>query len=438
MKNKNHSLKNTCKNIILVILVLLLGVLTLLSWDVGVSIGDSRENASPLSLLRGWLPAVDGGYVQRAGETPAAYPVRMAVTTESGLIGAAYQESLVNTLYETAQPLLADAFSNAQEFSETSEEIFLSALQKDTLLVSYAGQIPLSLLSSWYGSKSNQFGNLCAGSILLTKDGELFVREPVQGKLFLAKTQVDSSVWDKAFASVTASACNYAGLLEEPSYQSFYPETPILQDVQAFDIYQSYAPDFWESGAGENLQNLLTAFGYDPALSSYAEEDTGTQVFVENYNTLRVGKNGTVQFKSTALTDGLSAYQDGEAEGMNALAAQVDFAQKLLSSILGASPDMLQSIEQDTENNITRLYFTQTIGGIPVHTEGAPFASFTFTEGVLASAELNLHIYSPIGKKLYILPAVQAAAAAQNAKNNYVIAYQSAENGRMLPKAFLK
>ena len=80
--------KNTCKNIALVVLVLLMGVLTVLAWSVGLLAGGNVAGMSTLTQFQALLPLGDGGYVRRASETAAAYPVRIAMSSDDGLVGA--------------------------------------------------------------------------------------------------------------------------------------------------------------------------------------------------------------------------------------------------------------------------------------------------------------------------------------------------------------
>ena len=438
---KQKTLKNSLKNAALVVLVLLLGALTLLAWDAGLLTGGVQGGLTPLARLQTLLPTGDGGYAQRAGETPAAYPVRLAVSSAGGLVGASYQEAYATPLYDTARPFFASALADAGSFGAAEESALTSALSGSVISAEYAGRVPLTLLGGWFGGKASaQADGLSVGSLVLTRDGALFVRDSEDGALYRAETRVDTSAWDRAFEGLSAAPCDFAAALGG-AYARLYPETIVPREAQAFDICTARAPAYWEAGAAESLQQLLTAFGYDPSLQSYAEGDGDTQVFVDTESSLRVGRDGAVRYESAS--GGLSAYAAGAVEGADALAARVDFAQKLLTGALAslqatASP-MLEGAATDAESGVCTLKFTQLVAGVPVRTPAEePFAVLTFRDGLLVSAELHLRVYEPTGERLYALPPAQAAAASPKAPCGYAVAYREDEDARLLPTAFLK
>lgn len=441
MKRPDKSLKNTIKNITLVVLVLLLGVLTVLAWDVGLLGGGVQLGAQPLEWLQSRLPMGDGGYVQRAGETPAASPVRIAMTTEDGqMIGAAYQEAQTSALLEPVRPLWADAIVQAGAFVQADEQSLKTALEGDTMLLEYAGRIPISLLAGWFGGETKEGMEPCAGTLVLTADGALFVRDPKDGVIYLAQTTVDAAQWASVRTSVAASPCSYAAQQPGAHFEKLYPETLLMQDSAAYEIHTARAPDFWATDTEESLQRLLEAFQYDVNLQSFSEEEGDTQVFVDSYSSLRVSTDGTVRFKATSVSNGIRAYQAGEAEGVNAVAAQVDRAQKLLVSALRAvgskTQPTLLSMSADAQTGNTTLVFSQTLGGVPII--DSELARLEFSGSMLTSAELHLSVFEPTGESLYVLPAAQVAAASAAGRKSYVVAYQSAQDGRLLPGAYLR
>lgn len=435
--------KNTCKNIALVVLVLLMGVLTVLAWSVGLLAGGNVAGMSPLTQFQALLPLGDGGYVRRASETAAAYPVRIAMSSDDGLVGAVYQEALGAALYDTLRPILAEGLTHAEAFAETTDSTLQKALDGKTIVAEYAGKVPLSLLAGWFGgSVREENRSLHAGTLVLTHDGLLFLRDGSDGTLYYAHTKLDTTVWDRVASVVSASACDYAGLLPQEDYRKLHPETLLLQEPQAFPIYTVRPANFRDAAPGESLQRLLSAFSYDPLQRAYEEDQGATQVFVGDASALRVSNDGTVRYKATSVSNGIYAYQDGEMQANNALAARVDFAQELLASALGAigssAPGMLQELRYDQISGNWLVTFTQTLGGVPVRPAANGVAArFEFSGGLLVSAELHLRVYTSTGEKLYVLPAKQAGAAANAAGKGYVVAYQIGQDGRALAQAYL-
>ncbi len=436
-------LKNTCKNIVLVVLVLLMGVLTVLAWSVGLLSGGNFAGMSPLTQLQTLLPLGDGGYVRRASETAAAYPVRIAVSGDHGLTGAVYQEALGVALYDTLRPILAEGLTHAEAFAETTDSTLQKALDGKTIVADYAGKVPLSLLAGWFGgSVREENRSLHAGTLVLTHDGLLFLRDGSDGTLYYARTKLDTTVWDRAASMVSASACDYAGVLPQEDYGKLRPETLLLREPQAFPIYTVRAANFRDAAPGESMQRLLSAFSYDPLQRAYEENNGATQVFVGDASALRVSNDGTVRYKATSVTGGLYAYQDSEMQENNALAARVDFAQELLYGALGAigssAPGMLQELRYDQVTGNWLVTFTQTLSGVPVRpSANGAAARFEFSGGLLVSAELHLRVYAATGEKLYILPAAQAGATANAAGKGYAASYQIGQDGRALAQAYL-
>ncbi len=436
-------LKNTCKNIALVVLVLLMGVLTVCAWGAGLLASGNTARMSPLAQLLALLPTGDGGYVRHVSETAAAYPVRLAISGEDGLVGATYQDALGTVLYDALRPLLADGLTHAEPFVQATDSALQKALRGKTIAAEYAGKVPLSLLAGWFGgSVRAENRNLHTGTFVLTRDGLLFLRDGTDGTLYYARTKLDTAVWDRVASTVSASSCDYAGLLPQEDYGKLHPETLLPGEPQAFPIYTVRAANFRDAAPGESMQRLLTAFFYDPLQRAYEEDSGATQVFVGDASALRVSGDGTVRYKATSVTGGLYAYQDGEMREDNALAARVEFAQEILSGVLGSigssAPGMLQEIRYDEASGNWIVTFTQTLSGVPVRTAASGAAArFEFSGGLLVSAELHLLVYEATGEKLYVVPAKQAGAAAYAAGKGYVVAYQIGQDGRALAHAYL-
>lgn len=445
MKKRQGSLKNHLKNLVLVLLTLLLALLVALNWGTGLG----RDNApadSFFAQVYALLPMGDGGYIQRAGDTPAAYPSGIAMTAGDGLRGASYNETAEGSLYESVRPLWADALAGARSFEKAEEAALQEALRGDTLFLSYNSSLPLSLLAGWMGADPAHTDSRSVASLVLTRGGVLYVRDGADGMLYrtVGGVKVDAGVWERVAAGVTAPPCSYAGTLDTQVYGALLPETLVPEGAAAYDVLQARMPAFGDPASGDSLQTLLGAFSYDPYVTNYSENDGATQVFVENYSALRVSQDGQVRFKANSLSGGLPAYQEGEVDAAGALAAQVDYAHEVLNAALGAVgstiPAELESVRLDAESGAWNVQFNQTVGGLPVRrADGQPLARFTFQDGMLVAAELSLRDYVSTGEKLYVLPVAQAAAALDGASQyGYVVAYTDDGSGRLLPAAYRK
>ncbi len=79
------------------------------------------------------------------------------------------------------------------------------------------------------------------------------------------------------------------------------------------------------------------------------------------------------------------------------------------------------------------LLFGLVFEGIPVVT-GEPYARFEFQDGQLVTAVVRLRRYTASGKRQYVLPAAQAAAASPRKGQRLGIAYVEGEDGSFAPE----
>lgn len=223
-----------------------------------------------------------------------------------------------------------------------------------------------------------------------------------------------------------------------------FPETLLTADPMAYSVLKASPPTFGDPNSGDSMQTLLEAFGYSAYVQSYTEDNGTTQVFVENYGTLRVHQDGTVDYRASSVTEGLSAYQSDEYSQESAFAAQLDFAQRLLDASLraiGTTAPMLQlqSITQGEQEFVRVLEFGLSMSGVPIYQASGSFARLEFHGRMLVSARMRLRRFSTDGEMLYVLPPRQTAATGNvEQPRRYRIAYLEKDEGRLLATAYLQ
>lgn len=223
-----------------------------------------------------------------------------------------------------------------------------------------------------------------------------------------------------------------------------FPETLLTADPMAYSVLKASPPTFGDPNSGDSMQTLLEAFGYSAYVQSYTEDNGTTQVFVENYGTLRVHQDGTVDYRASSVTEGLSAYQSDEYSQESAFAAQLDFAQRLLDASLraiGTTAPMLQlqSITQGEQEFVRVLEFGLSMSGVPIYQASGSFARLEFHGRMLVSARMRLRRFSTDGEMLYVLPPRQTAATGTvEQPRRYRIAYLEKDEGRLLATAYLQ
>lgn len=419
---------NTIKNIILVIQVLLMITLTLFTW----SLGFSDLSLSGLKLFFG----SDIGYEYRTMEMAVAQPCVIAIPSQDGMIGAAYKQTQINTLLETVDPIWEQALSEVTSFELATESELKNALAYQTLYMEYSGQIPISVIAGWYGGDIDDTQQILVNSIVLTENGDLYVRETQENQIYKATTTIDSELWGDISQNVSASQCDYAFNMDGEIYEKFYPEKLIMYTSQSYGVFVSRSPEFWQTDTKENLQSLLEAFSYNTELESYSENNGNIQVFIDASSVLRISQDGTIEYKETSDEIGLYAYEQEQVE--DPLTEKINFAYKLASSAIDAvDANVTAALESITQNGTkTSIIFATKIDGVKIANQN--LAEFTFDEGKLSMAKLNLNIYEATGEQLYTLPPEQFAAISDNELVDFEVCYEQTEDGRLLARMFLR
>lgn len=410
---KQKSLKNTIRNIALVVLTLLMGVMTLLS---GIFAMGSEKL---LHSFRQSLGHAVTGYEVRTGDSPAAYPSAIAMTGADGqLYGAAYNERAVAQLFETTRELLGGALTAAGTFEPFTEEQLRQLLASETLCYAYNGEIPAAALAAWFEGRSDSDWNI--SMLLLTRSGDLVLRTREQG-LVHAASSVDRSGWTRAAAQLGTGSCVYAGTSEKPVYRSLAAETLLFEDTGlSASVLISEPPVFGDPTGADSLQTLLGAFGYSVYVRSYQERDA--QVYVDNDSTMRVCTDGEVRYSAARQED----EDEGEPIAMTAAIeqARVILEQAQYSIGAGTQTELLSALTQ--EDGRKTLLFGLVFEGIPVVT-GEPYAQFEFVDAQLVRAVIHLRRCTATEERQYILPAAQTAAASPRQDQRMGIAYVQRE-----------
>lgn len=433
MKPNKLQLKNTIKNIFLLVLFLAMIVLTCLTWLTDL---DLDGNGADSLIARAYQRVIfsTGGFELRSSDTPAADPYCIAVTSDNGLMGAQYNEASINVLYGVLKDSMGSALALCNDFIEISEQSFEDALQGEVLYFGYESYLPVHLLASWLGSGSDHEIDLQTDFLLLTGAGEVLIHD-ASDRYYASRTPAKPRQWKEAIQDIAAAKCSFAVSLKG-SLSSLRSDMLIFDNdyVRADDL-QERLPNFQEGNAG-GIINLLQAFQYDPYVSSFPEDNK--QVYVETYSTLRVTNDGQVIFRASTMEGGLQVYTGSEAKPKETLQLKVDFARSLLESVQASYGDnskaTLFSIASGQDNTQT-LIFIQTVNGIPIiRDKDRLFARFEFQDNLLVDAKLNLCSYEPTGKLTFVLPARQAAAAIPAGSDHLSIAYLLQDNGIL--KAF--
>lgn len=428
MKNAQQSVKNTAKNALLLGLIASLLVLCAINWLVGMNVREMPAD-NPLRQAYAYLFGGARGYELRSSGVAAAEPAQLALTVEGRLCMVQYSLADMDAGIEAVRAVWAQVLRSTTLVDASEEELIASLSTGDCALLRYHGEIPLSLIAGWMGG-TWQEETAVHTLVYAAHEEKLFVRTG-DGSLYAAAARVDREVWEAAQQAFRGMPCRFSGEAYAVLPETLLPDTETL----SLPILTSQAPALLDPQSGSGLETLLEAFSYTPYTRFYDEQGGDVRVFVEDESTLRIGRDGLVQYAAADESGTVRAYGDGEADGAAALDAQADCARQILDAALRAADSdthaSLYAVQR--QEGQTTLVFLQMYGGIPILSD-TDFATFTFREGVLVSAQVRLNCFRAEQTRRQVLPARQAAAAATDARG-LMVAYTEMD-GHYQPERF--
>ncbi len=431
MRGAKRSAKNTAKNILLLALCGLMGVLCAVNWLMGLNIAQMPADSALRRLHDRFLGGAVG-YEIRSSGVSAADPAQMALTVDGTLYGVQYNLTDIDAGITATRSLWSQVLSG--EGLKTAEESELTAaLQSGSCaMLRYHGAIPLQSIAGWLGGEWQDNDKLQIETLVYADEVQrLFVRTS-DGKLYAADAAVSQNALEEAQQNFRGMPCSFAG-----GDYAVYPET-LLFDSEALSlpVLKPAQINLFAAQSGTGLEDLLRAFGYTASTDFYNEQDGKVRVFLDDTSTLRLNASGLVQYASTDGSATVSAYDESDITGAAALDAQLDCARLILDAAQRAGDTdthaSLYAVEQ--QGGQTTLIFLQMYSGVPVLGD-ADFATFVFDGSALRTATIRLQKFQPTGDKRTVMPARQAAAGASGAARGLMAAYR-AQDGQYVPSRF--
>ena len=432
MRGAERSAKNTAKNISLIVLAALMGVLCAVNWLMGMNVAQMPADSTLRRLHDRFLGGAVG-YEVRSSGVAAADPAQRALTVDGKLYGVQYNLTDIDAAVTAMHDLWSQALSG-EDLNAAEESELITALRSGSCAVlRYHGAIPLGSAAGWLGGTwKGEHSEMTVETLVYAAGVQrLFVRAS-DGTLYAADASVAQNALDEAQQSFRGLPCAFA----EDAY-AVYPET-LLFDNEALSlpVLTAAQMDLFATQSGTGLENLLHAFGYTAYTDFYNEQEGQVRVFLDDTSTLRLSASGLLQYAAADGTGTVFAYEEGEVSGAAELDAQLDCARQILDIAQRAGDTdthaSLYTVEQN--GGQTTLVFLQMYSGVPVLGDN-DFATFTFDGGALHTATIRLQRFQPTGEKQTVMPARQAAASASGAERGMMAAYR-AQDGRYIPARF--
>lgn len=432
MRGAQRSVKNTAKNVSLIVLVVLLLTLCAANWLTGLNVAQMPAD----SLMRRAHDHLFGGavgYELRSSGVAAAEPVQLALTVDGQLYGVQYNVTDIDAAVAAVRDLWAQVLTGDELVSAGADELNAALRAGDCAELRYHGAIPLGAVAGWMGGTWKDGSETYVETLVYAAGAErLFVRTS-DGALYAAAAKTDKNVLESAQDAFRGLPCKFSG-----EAYAVYPETLLFDgEVLSLPLLNNEQIDLFSTQNGTGLEELLQAFGFTAYADFYAEQNDRVRVFVDNVSTLRVSAEGLLQYAASAENTAVRAYEEGEVSGQSALDAQMDCARLILDAALrvGETNTHASLYAVGQENGQTILVFLQMYGGVPVLGEN-DFATFAFEGGALVSATVRLQRFAAQDTSRIVLPARQAAAGAMGEASDLMVAYRAQEDGTYVPARF--
>ena len=430
MRGAKRSAKNTAKNISLLVLCGLMGVLCAVNWLMGLNIAQMPADSALRRLHDRFVGGAVGYEIRSSGVSAAIradgadccrQAVRRAVQSDR------YRRWHHGNALAVSQALTGEGLRPADE-----SELCTALRSGSCALLRYHGAIPMQSIAGWLGGSWKDNDRLQVETLVYAAGVQrLFVRM-ADGSLYAADAAVSQNALEEAQKNFRGLSCSFAG-----DAYAVYPET-LLFDSEALSlpVLKPAQMNLFAGQSGTGLEDLLGAFGYTAYTDFYNEQDGTVRVFLDDTSTLRLNSSGLVQYASTDGSATVSAYDESDITDAAALDAQLDCARLILDAAQRVGDTdthaSLYAVERSGEQ--TTLIFLQMYSGVPVLGD-ADFATFVFNGSALRTATIRLQKFQPTGGKRTVMPAKQAAAGASGAERGLMAAYR-AQDGQYVPSRF--
>ena len=341
---------------------------------------------------------------------PAAYPVKIAVRSDTGLYGIQYSADGIAQTWTQMEDLWSTALVEAREMETASMDDYTRALQNNMVFLEFDGSVPLSLIAGWMGAKTPEGGDNCVcGGLLLSCESadnyRLYLRDAATGQLYSAQTDVSDALFASMAQNFTANDCTMAAETDT----EISPDTLLFSQAQSFQTvsFQSF------TGSASALLDVLHIDGQAAQENAYVSRE-GASVYVSEDVTVRINTAGLLTYHAE---NGIRAYDE-------ALIPE-EARQKCAQLGRTLSANLLESMNSGGEAHLSKAYttddgryvtvFSLHIDGVPVDNELGYFARYEFEDGAMVHADIVLRPCEVTGSATAVMPEAIAAAVRQDA-----------------------
>ncbi len=211
MRGAKRSAKNTAKNISLLVLCGLMGVLCAVNWLMGLNIAQMPAD-SALRRLHDRFVGGAVGYEIRSSGVSAADPAQMALTVDGKLYGVQYNLTDIDAGITATRSLWSQALTGEGLRPADESELCTALRSGSCALLRYHGAIPMQRsIAGWLGGSWKDNDRLQVETAwCMPPVQRLFVRM-ADGRLYAADAAVSQNALGEAQKNFRGLSCSFAG-----------------------------------------------------------------------------------------------------------------------------------------------------------------------------------------------------------------------------------
>lgn len=334
----------------------------------------------------------------------AARPSRMAVSDGKNRYGLQYDQSAVDGLFVRMGPLLGEALVSSGEPEEISELQWQWYLQGKGIYFDFAGEVPLTALSSWLQPEQECTLTASARRILLV-DGYsesvlLCYQDAAEGRFYVCRTGLLWSLHMEPEVSGTAdNGARFA--FEDSDWADLLQPYTLITEELSLQTYSASVPLMSKDSRSDLLEALdYTGRNHAPV--------SGGELYLDGNDRLHVMTNGLVSYDAVQSGKYAVATEDGTVTVAEAIEAARRLAERTVGAQCGDAELYLVSTEETEQGYRIRFGYRLDGSTVWLYDEGWA-AEFYVSGGFITKFTLQFRCYMNTGNEAMVLPIERAA-----------------------------
>ena len=379
----------------------------LLGWRTGL-LNDFLRDIPFFGSVAGFVQEATGTETVSVSAKEAARPLTIVITDADGeRFGVRYDTDMRNTIYDRMSVILREALGSISDIEEISEDEWRTALGGAGVYFEYASPVRLSVMDAWLRAGMPDIKedvSMRRVFVAFSEDrNRIYFSDHDSGLFFGAETASSAGITQ----TLGAYAPNGARFAFEtnPEIASKAPYLLVLFE-NLHPVISSVA-----AGRAELLLDMaIDAFGHRGEQNITDYDAAGALVCTGTEFTIRVEQDGTVIYRRT---DGLPSVGRGPILNESKMIEQ---ARAVVADTIGTTSGdadvFFESFENDLSNYSVVTFGYYIAGGYVSLPEDGYAARVVFIEGMITEAELNFRSFIITDELVWLLPEIQALAAA--------------------------